>query len=39
MALQHFLNGIQFALGDLEADSRPSAEVGNGAARPLPVGF
>ena len=39
MALQHFLNGIQFALGDLEADSRPSAEVGNGVARPLPVGF
>ena len=39
MALQHFLNGIQFALGDLEADARPSAEVGNALARPLPVGF
>ena len=38
-ALQHYLNGIQFALGDLEADSRPSAEVGNGTARPLPAGF
>ena len=39
MALQHFLNGIQFALGDLEADARPSAEVGNGSAQPLPAGF
>lgn len=39
MALQHFLNGIQFALGDLEADARPSAEVGNGLAQPLPEGF
>jgi type 1 glutamine amidotransferase len=39
MALQHYLNGIQFALGDLEADARPSAEVGNGTARPLPAGF
>ncbi len=39
MALQHFLNGIQFALGDLEADARPSAQVGNGSAQPLPEGF
>ena len=39
MALQHFLNGIQFALGDLEADARPSAEVGNGSAQPLPAGY
>lgn len=39
MALQHFLNGIQFALGDLKADARPSAEVGNGSAKPLPAGF
>ncbi|MBL6913640.1 MAG: ThuA domain-containing protein [Puniceicoccaceae bacterium] len=39
MALQHFLNGIQFALGDLEADARPSAQVGNGKAQPLPAGF
>ena len=39
MALQHFLNGIQFALGDLEADSRPSAVVGNPSARPLPAKF
>ena len=39
MALQHFLNGIQFALGDLKADARPSAEVGNGAAKALPEGF
>lgn len=38
-ALQHYLNGIQFALGDLEADARPSAAVGNGTARPLPAGF
>jgi type 1 glutamine amidotransferase len=36
VALQHFLNGIQYALGDLEADARPSADVGNGTARPLP---
>ena len=36
VALQHFLNGIQYALGDLEADARPSAEVGNGTPRPLP---
>lgn len=39
MALQHFLNGIQFALGDLEADARPSAAVGNGSAQALPDGF
>jgi type 1 glutamine amidotransferase len=39
MALQHFLNGIQFALGDLAADARPSAQVGNGSAQPLPAGF
>ena len=39
MALQHFLNGIQFALGDLEADARPSTQIGNGSARPLPPGF
>ena len=39
MALQHFLNGIQFALGDLKADARPSSEVGNGKAQPLPKGF
>ena len=39
MALQHFLNGIQFALGDLKADARPSAEVGKGSAQPLPAGF
>ena len=39
MELQHFLNGIQFALGDLEADARPSAQVGNGKAQPLPAGF
>jgi len=39
MALQHFLNGIQYALGDLKADDRPSAEVGNSFARPLPPGF
>ena len=38
-ALQHYLNGIQFALGDLDADARPSAAVGNGAARSLPAGF
>ena len=39
MAMQHFLSGIQYALGDIEADARPSAEVGNGEARPLPDGF
>lgn len=39
MALQHFLNGIQFALGDLVADARPSAQIGNGYAQPLPAGF
>jgi len=39
MALQHFLNGIQYALGDLKADARPSAQVGNGTAQPLPEGF
>ncbi|MFW6119263.1 MAG: ThuA domain-containing protein [Planctomycetota bacterium] len=26
--LQHFLAGVQFALGDLEADSTPSSQVG-----------
>ena len=39
MALQHFLNGIQYALGDLSADDRSSASVGNGSARALPAGF
>jgi len=39
VAMQHFLTGIQFALGDIEADHRPSAEVGNGTARPLPENF
>lgn len=39
MALQHFLNGIQFALGDLEADARPSEKVGNALAQPLPENF
>ena len=39
MALQHFLNGIQFALGDLAADARPSAQVDNAYAQPLPAGF
>ncbi|WP_169334343.1 ThuA domain-containing protein [Rubritalea marina] len=39
MALQHFLNGIQFAMGDLAADARPSSEVGNGKPQPLPEGF
>ena len=39
MALQHFLNGIQFALGDLDADCRPSAVAGNPRARQLPAGF
>lgn len=39
MALQHFLNGIQYALGDLQADARPSSQVGNGTAQALPEGF
>ena len=26
--LQHYMNGIQYALAHLEADARPSAEVG-----------
>ena len=39
MALQNFLTGIQFALGDLAADARPSAQVCNGFAQPLPAGF
>jgi hypothetical protein len=39
MALQHFLNGIQYALGDLAADDRSSASVGNGSAQALPAGF
>ncbi len=39
MALQHYLNGIQFALGDLEADARPSAVVGNGVPKALPANF
>jgi hypothetical protein len=26
-------------LGDLEADARPSAQVGNGSAQPLPDGY
>lgn len=39
MALQHFLNGIQFALGDLDADARPSTQVGNGSSQPLPAGY
>ena len=34
--LQHYINGIQYALGDLKADARPSAEVGNAKAGPLP---
>ncbi len=38
-ALQHYLNGIQFALGDLEADARPSAVVGNGTPKALPENF
>ena len=39
MALQHFLNGIQYALGDLTADDRPSSTAGNGKAQTLPAGF
>ena len=39
MALQHLLNGVQFALGDLAADARPSAQVDNAYAQPLPAGF
>jgi hypothetical protein len=26
--LQHYLDGIQFALGDLQADATPSAKLG-----------
>jgi len=37
VVLQHFLNGIQFALGDLEADSRPSAAVGKGKPKAAPA--
>jgi hypothetical protein len=29
--LQHYLDGIQYAMGDLEADARPSASAGKGA--------
>jgi hypothetical protein len=28
MILQHWLDGIQFALGDLKADTTPSAKAG-----------
>jgi len=28
--LQHYLDGIQFAMGDLKADTRPSAQAGGG---------
>jgi type 1 glutamine amidotransferase len=35
MVLEHFLDGIQFALGDLDADTRPSAELaGRPSSRP-----
>ncbi|MBF0197094.1 MAG: ThuA domain-containing protein [Planctomycetes bacterium] len=39
VAMKHFLDGIQFVLGDVEADSRPSAEVGNGKPKAPPAGF
>jgi len=39
VALQHFLNGIQYALGDLAADDRSSAAIGNGTPKPPPPGF
>ena len=38
IAMQHFLSGIQFALGDIDGDTRPSNEVGK-KPKPLPKGF
>ena len=39
IALQHFLNGIQYVLGDLEADATPSAKIGKGKPKAPPEGF
>ena len=38
VALQHMLAGIQYAMGDIEADATPSAKIGK-KPKPLPEGF
>jgi type 1 glutamine amidotransferase len=39
VALQHFTDGIQWALGDIDGDAKPSAAVGRAKPKALPAGF